>query len=128
MAFDLKAVIDEKEELTNERDAYKCKAHRLNHELLVALNAREMHPKVNSLNCAIYFIKLSFSSIYSIILFLYLFQFLDIDSIILENKYLNERLKNIENEVELTKHSLSKYKVRYVKALPSFKIKTKQLL
>ncbi|XP_065366868.1 coiled-coil domain-containing protein 149 [Calliphora vicina] len=81
LAFDLKAVIDEKEELTNERDAYKCKSHRLNHELLVALRAKENHPK-----------------------------FLDIDSIILENKYLNERLKNIENEVELTKHSLSKYK------------------
>ncbi|XP_037818885.1 coiled-coil domain-containing protein 149-like [Lucilia sericata] len=81
LAFDLKAVIDEKEELTNERDAYKCKAHRLNHELLVALKAKETHPK-----------------------------FLDIDSIILENKYLNERLKNIENEVEITKHSLSKYK------------------
>ncbi|KAM7362251.1 uncharacterized protein ACRADG_013034 isoform 1-T2 [Cochliomyia hominivorax] len=81
LAFDLKAVIDEKEELTNERDAYKCKAHRLNHELLVALKAKDTHPK-----------------------------FLDIDSIILENKYLNERLKNIEKEVELTKHSLSKYK------------------
>ena len=51
MAFDLKAVIDEKEELTNERDAYKCKSHRLNHELLVALNAKEMHPKVNTRTC-----------------------------------------------------------------------------
>ncbi|GBP08363.1 hypothetical protein EVAR_73071_1, partial [Eumeta japonica] len=45
LAFDLKAVIDEKEELTTERDAYKCKAHRLNHELLVALRSKETHPK-----------------------------------------------------------------------------------
>ncbi|XP_059226718.1 uncharacterized protein LOC106093698 [Stomoxys calcitrans] len=81
LAFDFKAVIDEKEELINERDAYKCKAHRLNHELLVSLKAKEMHPK-----------------------------FLDIDSIILENKYLNERLKHIESEVELTKQAVSKYK------------------
>lgn len=47
LAFDLKAVIDEKEELTNERDAYKCKAHRLNHELQVALKAKETHPKAS---------------------------------------------------------------------------------
>uniref|UniRef100_A0A1I8M322 Uncharacterized protein n=1 Tax=Musca domestica TaxID=7370 RepID=A0A1I8M322_MUSDO len=83
LAFDLKAVIDEKEELTNERDAYKCKAHRLNHELQVALKAKETHPK-----------------------------FLDIDSIILENKYLNERLKHIESEVDLTKQAVSKYKLK----------------
>lgn len=46
LAFDLKAIIDEKEELINERDAYKCKAHRLNHELQVSLKAKETHPKV----------------------------------------------------------------------------------
>lgn len=47
LAFDLKGIIDEKEELITERDAYKCKAHRLNHELLVALKANKMHPKVS---------------------------------------------------------------------------------
>lgn len=50
LAFDLKAIIDEKEELATERDAYKCKAHRLNHELLVALKANKMHPKVDGLD------------------------------------------------------------------------------
>ncbi|XP_016979248.1 coiled-coil domain-containing protein 149 isoform X2 [Drosophila rhopaloa] len=45
LAFDLKAVIDEKEELITERDAYKCKAHRLNHELFVALRAKKTHPR-----------------------------------------------------------------------------------
>lgn len=33
MGADLQAVLDEKEELVTERDAYKCKVHRLNHEL-----------------------------------------------------------------------------------------------
>jgi hypothetical protein len=33
MGTDLQAVLDEKEELVTERDAYKCKVHRLNHEL-----------------------------------------------------------------------------------------------
>jgi len=47
LAFDLKAVIDEKEELITERDAYKCKAHRLNHELFVALRAKKTHPRVS---------------------------------------------------------------------------------
>ncbi|XP_030370550.1 coiled-coil domain-containing protein 149 [Scaptodrosophila lebanonensis] len=81
LAFDFKAIIDEKEELITERDAYKCKAHRLNHELFVALKANEAHPK-----------------------------FLDIDGVLLENKYLHERVKHQENELELTKESVNKYK------------------
>ncbi|XP_064553213.1 coiled-coil domain-containing protein 149 [Drosophila montana] len=81
LAFDLKAIIDEKEELMTERDAYKCKAHRLNHELLVALKANKMHPNL-----------------------------LDIDGVLLENKYLHERVKIQESELELTKQSVSKYK------------------
>ncbi|KAH8243406.1 hypothetical protein KR032_007254 [Drosophila birchii] len=81
LAFDLKAVIDEKEELITERDAYKCKAHRLNHELFVALRAKKTHPRL-----------------------------LDIDGVLLENKYLHERVKIQEGELELTKQSISKYK------------------
>lgn len=81
LAFDLKGIIDEKEELMTERDAYKCKAHRLNHELLVALKANKMHPKL-----------------------------LDIDGVLLENKYLHERVKIQDSELELTKQSVSKYK------------------
>ncbi|XP_020818290.1 coiled-coil domain-containing protein 149 [Drosophila serrata] len=81
LAFDLKAVIDEKEELITERDAYKCKAHRLNHELFVALKAKKTHPRL-----------------------------LDIDGVLLENKYLHERVKIQEGELELTKQSISKYK------------------
>ncbi|BFF92169.1 coiled-coil domain-containing protein 149 [Drosophila madeirensis] len=81
LAFDFKAIIDEKEELITERDAYKCKAHRLNHELFVALRAKKTHPKL-----------------------------LDIDGVLLENKYLHERVKIQEGELELTKQSISKYK------------------
>lgn len=32
LEIDLQSVLDEKEELVTERDAYKCKIHRLNHE------------------------------------------------------------------------------------------------
>ncbi|XP_017067798.1 coiled-coil domain-containing protein 149 [Drosophila eugracilis] len=81
LAFDLKAVIDEKEELITERDAYKCKAHRLNHELFVALRAKKTHPRL-----------------------------LDIDGVLLENKYLHERVKIQDSELELTKQSINKYK------------------
>ncbi|EDW80680.1 uncharacterized protein Dwil_GK11438 [Drosophila willistoni] len=81
LAFDFKAIIDEKEELITERDAYKCKAHRLNHELFVALKAKKMHPKL-----------------------------LDIDGVLLENKYLHERVKIQESELELSKQSINKYK------------------
>lgn len=81
LAFDLKAILDEKEEAVTERDAYKCKAHRLNHELLLALKANESHPRL-----------------------------LDVDSIVLENKYLQERLKNSETELEMTTQSMNKYK------------------
>ncbi|XP_032577499.1 coiled-coil domain-containing protein 149 [Drosophila sechellia] len=81
VAFDLKAVIDEKEELITERDAYKCKAHRLNHELFVALRAKKTHPRL-----------------------------LDIDGVLLENKYLHERVKIQDSELELTKQSINKYK------------------
>jgi hypothetical protein len=37
LGTDLQAVLDEKEELITERDAYKCKVHRLNHELNAVL-------------------------------------------------------------------------------------------
>ena len=36
---DLQGVLDEKEELVTERDAYKTKVHRLNHELSVIMKA-----------------------------------------------------------------------------------------
>lgn len=38
-------------------------------------------------------------------------QLLDIDGVLLENKYLHERVKIQESELELSKQSVSKYKV-----------------
>ncbi|XP_018056234.1 PREDICTED: coiled-coil domain-containing protein 149 isoform X2 [Atta colombica] len=74
---DLQTVLDEKHELKMERDAFKCKAHRLNHELSKALNATKP---------------------------------IDLDALINENRYLQERLQQLLEEKELTRQSLSKYK------------------
>lgn len=75
---DLQTVLDEKHELEMERDAFKCKAHRLNHELSKALSASKP---------------------------------VDLDALINENRYLQERLQQLLEEKELTRQSLSKYKV-----------------
>lgn len=75
-------MLDEKEEAVTERDAYKCKVHRLNHELNMALKNENAQSKV-----------------------------LDIDALVLENKYLQDRLSTMETEMELSQHTLSKYKV-----------------
>jgi predicted nucleic acid-binding Zn-ribbon protein len=82
LQYDFRSLLDEKEEVVTERDAYKCKAHRLNHELNVALQGDKGQAK-----------------------------FIDIDALILENKYLQERIANFETEVELLKQSSAKYKV-----------------
>ncbi|XP_034941128.1 coiled-coil domain-containing protein 149 [Chelonus insularis] len=74
---DLKNVLDEKQELVTERDAFKCKAHRLNHQLSKALNAT---------------------------------QAVDLDALINENRYLQERLQQLSEEKELAHQSLSRYK------------------
>ncbi|XP_012286626.1 coiled-coil domain-containing protein 149 [Orussus abietinus] len=74
---ELQTVLDEKHELEIERDAFKCKAHRLNYELSKALNA----PKP-----------------------------VDLDALINENRYLQERLQQLLEEKELARQSLSKYK------------------
>ncbi|KAF7406213.1 hypothetical protein HZH68_005582 [Vespula germanica] len=77
LQIDLQTVLDEKHELEIERDAFKCKAHRLNHELSKALNASKP---------------------------------MDVDALINENRYLQERLQQLIEEKELARQSLSKYK------------------
>ncbi|KAK2580750.1 hypothetical protein KPH14_011375 [Odynerus spinipes] len=77
LQVDLQTVLDEKHELEIERDAFKCKAHRLNHELSKALNASKP---------------------------------IDVDALINENRYLQERLQQLIEEKELARQSLSKYK------------------
>lgn len=75
LQFDFRSLLDEKEEIVSERDAYKCKAHRLNHELNVALKGDGM---------------------------------VDFDSLILENKFLHDRIDNLQKELEHLKQSHDK--------------------
>lgn len=70
LQFDFRSLLDEKEEIVNERDAFKCKAHRLNHELTVALKGDAS---------------------------------VDVDTLILENKFVNERMFNLQQELEIQK-------------------------
>lgn len=44
--YDFRMLIDEKEDIIMERDAYKCKVHRLNHELNNALRGNNSQTKV----------------------------------------------------------------------------------
>lgn len=87
---DLKSMLDEKEDLINERDAYKCKLHRLNHQLMVALSR-------NKSNC----LDRSQTGL-----------LLDIDALVMENRYLQERLTQAQAEKDLATHALTKYKVK----------------
>lgn len=82
LQYDFRASLDEKEEVVTERDAYKCKVHRLNHELNIALQGEQAQTKV-----------------------------IDIDALVLENKFLQEKLSNLENELKLASQSATKYKV-----------------
>uniref|UniRef100_A0A182K548 Uncharacterized protein n=1 Tax=Anopheles christyi TaxID=43041 RepID=A0A182K548_9DIPT len=82
LQYDFRSLLDEKEETVTERDAYKCKAHRLNHELNVALRGAGGASQT----------------------------LLDIDGLILENKYQAEKIANIENELSLARQAASKYK------------------
>lgn len=75
MKFDFRSLLDEKEEIVNERDVYKCKAHRLNHELNIALKGDGS---------------------------------VDIDALVLENKFQSERVDNLQRELEFFKKSNEK--------------------
>ncbi|KFB44725.1 AGAP003273-PA-like protein [Anopheles sinensis] len=83
LQYDFRSLLDEKEEAITERDAYKCKAHRLNHELNVALRGGDGGGPQ---------------------------PLLDIDGLILENKYQAEKITNMENELSLARQAASKYK------------------
>ncbi|ETN67131.1 hypothetical protein AND_001069 [Anopheles darlingi] len=86
LQYDFRSLLDEKEEVVTERDAYKCKVHRLNHELTVALQGAtgkgEGSPQ----------------------------PLLDIDALVLENKYQAEKIATVENELLLARQAASKYK------------------
>lgn len=75
LQFDFRSLLDEKEEIVNERDVFKCKVHRLNHELNMVLKGDGAF---------------------------------DIDSLILENKFLHERIDNLQKELEHSQKSYDK--------------------
>lgn len=75
LQFDFRSFLDEKEEIVNERDAFKCKIHRLNHELNIALKGKGS---------------------------------VDIDALIMENKFLHERIDNLQKELDHMKQSHDK--------------------
>ncbi|KAL0269227.1 UNVERIFIED_CONTAM: hypothetical protein PYX00_007030 [Menopon gallinae] len=79
LEMDLQSVLDEKEELITERDAYKCKIHRLNHEFNMLLKG-ENHNVI------------------------------DLDSLILENRFLQEHLQQAQEEIKLANQTLHRYK------------------
>ncbi|XP_013402327.1 coiled-coil domain-containing protein 149 [Lingula anatina] len=76
---DVQQVLDEKEDLETERDAYKTKYERLNRELNYILKGDEN-------------------------------RILDIDALSMENKYLQERLKQMEEEKCIAMATVTKYK------------------
>ncbi|RZF40904.1 hypothetical protein LSTR_LSTR015060 [Laodelphax striatellus] len=82
---DVRGLLDDKEELEKECDAYRCKAHRLNHQLATLLRSRA-DPHNNALRTV------------------------DIDALVMENRYLQERLEQLQEEKELSQQTLSKYK------------------
>lgn len=82
LQFDFRCLLDEKQELITERDAYKCKSHRLNHELNVVMKGGSTQKQI-----------------------------LDVDALVLENKFLQERIKSMDTELDLGRQRVNKYKV-----------------
>ena len=78
LQFDFRALLDEKEEIITERDAFAHKSHRLNHELCAVMRGNEN---------------------------------IDIDSLILENKFLHEQAVNLQNELQHVKKTEEKLNV-----------------
>ncbi|XP_064456249.1 coiled-coil domain-containing protein 149-like isoform X1 [Ornithodoros turicata] len=77
---DLQAIFDEKEELVTARDAYRCKVERLNQQLNLALRGGGDYVPV------------------------------DVDAVLAENRYLQEKIQLFQEEKSILATSLTKYK------------------
>ncbi|CAH4033806.1 coiled-coil domain-containing protein 149 [Pieris brassicae] len=88
MQMDYRATLDEKDELVSDRDYYKNKVQRLNHQISFLLTNR-MKPSSDS-NMAK--------------------PVVDIDALVMENKYLHESITQLQVEKEIMKQTLNKYK------------------
>lgn len=93
--LDYRATLDEKEELVSDRDYYKNKVQRLNQQISYILSTRmktqqtdkEVDPPK---------------------------PIVDIDALVTENKYLHERITQLQVEKEIVKRTLTKYKVIFL--------------
>lgn len=84
--------MDEKEELVSDRDYYKNKVQRLNHQISYILanrvKSQQADKDSNAPNPVV-----------------------DLDALVMENKYLHERINQLQVEKEIIKRTLTKYKV-----------------
>lgn len=89
--LDYRATLDEKEELVSDRDYYKNKVQRLNQQIGYILSTRTKSQSIEEVDPPK--------------------PIVDIDALITENKYLNERITQLQVEKEIIKRTLNKYKV-----------------
>lgn len=89
LQMDYRATLDEKEELVSDRDYYKTKVMRLNHQISFQLNTRSKSQEIAPDSPK---------------------PLVDIDSILTENKYLQERVTQLQVEKEIVTRNLNKYK------------------
>ncbi|XP_044740448.1 coiled-coil domain-containing protein 149 isoform X1 [Chrysoperla carnea] len=97
MRADIQSLLDEKEELIKERDAFKHKAHRVSHELAIALRLTSQNNGDQDTNDT------QFTSKPPAYL-------VDADALVSENRYLHERLQQADAETQLATQALAKYK------------------
>ncbi|XP_013173227.1 PREDICTED: coiled-coil domain-containing protein 149 [Papilio xuthus] len=89
LRLDYRTTLDEKEELVADRDYYKNKVQRLNHQISYFLtNKNVQHDSELDQPKPI----------------------VDIDALVTENKYLHERITQLQVEKEIVKRTLTKYK------------------
>ncbi|XP_075975177.1 coiled-coil domain-containing protein 149-like [Anticarsia gemmatalis] len=88
--LDYRATLDEKEELVSDRDYYKNKVQRLNHQISYILTNRSKVQDSNEIDPPK--------------------PIVDIDALVTENKYLHERITQLQVEKEIVKRTLTKYK------------------
>lgn len=96
LQLDYRATLDEKEELVSDRDYYKNKVQRLNQQISYILSNRiKTQTTDNDHDSSVDPPK----------------PIIDIDALVTENKYLHERITQLQVEKEIIKRTLTKYKV-----------------
>ncbi|KAM3965013.1 coiled-coil domain-containing protein 149 [Aphomia sociella] len=90
LQLDYRSTLDEKEELVSDRDYYKNKVQRLNQQISYILSNRIKAPSDREMDPPK--------------------PIIDIDALVTENKYLHERITQLEVAKEIIKRTLTKYK------------------